>query len=298
MDPTSHSITAKQITIEGELRGLIRIAAETIRARTQRDWRALLILGSGLGALADRIEDGIHIPYAEIPGFAQPTVEGHRGEFVIGSLFGVHVAVMKGRLHLYEGHEPWQIGFPVRVARALGAEMMIITNACGGINRSFRVGDVMLMTDHINLPGLAGHNPLVGPNDDVLGPRFPNLTDAYDPQLRAIALQAAEKAGIALREGVYACVSGPAYETPAELRFLRAVGADAVGMSTVHEVWVARHGGMKVLGLCGITNLARLRPEEGPPPSHDEVISASPLIAPVVQAIIEGVLARSLAAFR
>jgi purine-nucleoside phosphorylase len=234
-----------------ERRSQISAAVNAIRAIAYQEWRVLIILGSGLGALADEIEDPIHIDYTRIPGFARSTVEGHGGEIVLGTLKGVSVAVMKGRFHFYEGHEMWQVTFPVRVARAMGADVMMVTNVCGGINREFQVGDVMLMTDHINLPGLSGHNPLMGPNDDTLGPRFPSLTEAYDSGLRQFALDSAQQAATPLRQGVYACVSGPAYETPAELRFLRAVGADAVGMSTIHEVWAARHGGMRVLGLAG-----------------------------------------------
>jgi purine-nucleoside phosphorylase len=199
---------------------------------------------------------------------------------------------MQGRMHFYEGHPLWQITLPVRVARAMGATTMIITNAAGGINRDFAVADVMLITDHINFVGMAGNNPLIGPNDESLGPRFPELTIAYDAELRMKALRAAGTAGIALRQGVYAGVAGPNFETPAELRFLRTLGADAVGMSTVHEVLVARHGGMRVLGLSGITNVARLSADEGEPPTHEEVMEAGRHIAPKMFAVIEGVLAQ------
>lgn len=273
-------------------RDSIEHAAAYLRRFTTPPWKVLIVLGSGLGALADEVNAAVHIPYADIPGFARATVAGHKGRFVIGSLCGVPVAVMQGRIHFYEGHPLWQVTLPVRVARALGATHMIITNAAGGINRTFAVADVMLITDHINFVGMAGHNPLIGPNLDEQGPRFPEMTTAYDAELRAWAIGAAHEAGIALRQGVYAGVAGPNFETPAELRFLRAIGADAVGMSTVHEVVVARHAGMRVLGLSGITNVARLSADEGAPPSHEEVMQAGLDIAPKLFAIIRGVLAR------
>jgi purine-nucleoside phosphorylase len=251
----------------------------------------LLVLGSGLGALADEVTGAVRIPYAGIPGFARSTVQGHAGQFVIGNFHGVPVAVMQGRMHFYEGYSAWQVTLPVRVARAMGAAGMIITNAAGGINRSFKTGDVMLITDHINFIGMAGANPLVGPNLDALGPRFPEMTTAYDAHLRDAALRVAQQSGIELRQGVYAGLAGPNFETPAELRFLRAAGTDAVGMSTVNEVLVARHGGMRVLGLSGITNVARLSSDEGEPPTHEEVMQAGRDIAPKMFAIIRGVLA-------
>lgn len=267
-------------------------AAAHIRAVDARPWRALIVLGSGLGALAEQVERSTRIPYGEIPNFARSTVMGHAGQFVIGDLFGVPVAVMQGRMHYYEGHPLWQITLPVRVARAMGATTMIITNAAGGINRKFQVGDVMVIDDHINFVGMAGANPLIGPNDESLGPRFPEMTTAYDAGLRALADGAAQAADLALRHGVYAGLAGPNFETPAEIRFLRAMGADAVGMSTVHEVVVARHGGMRVLGLSGITNVARLSADEGEPPSHEEVFEAGKLIAPKMVAVIRGALSQ------
>ncbi len=265
-----------------------------LRHLDARPWRVLIILGSGLGALADEVADAKRIPYADIPGFARSTVQGHKGQFVIGTLFGVPVAIMQGRMHFYEGYPLWQVTLPVRVARAMGATHMIVTNAAGGINRAFNIADVMLITDHINLVGMAGHNPLIGPNLDEYGPRFPEMTTAYDPELRQRAAQAAQAAGIELRQGVYVCLAGPNFETPAELRFLRAIGADAVGMSTVHEVLVARHAGLRVLGLSGITNVARLSADEGAPPSHEEVMQASAQIAPKIFAIVRDVLPQML----
>ena len=267
-------------------------AAAAIRLVADRRWRVLIILGSGLGALADEVESPVRIDYGDIPGFARSTVPGHGGRLVIGDLLGVPVAIMQGRAHLYEGHPLRQITLPVRVARAMGAETLIVTNAAGGINRSFSPGDVMLITDHINLVGLTGHNPLIGPNHESLGPRFPDMINAYDPGLCRTAARAAESAGVELRQGVYIGLSGPMFETPAEVRFLRAIGADAVGMSTVNEVVVARHAGMRVLGLAGITNVSRLSAGEGEPPSHEEVLQAGLVIAPKMLAVIRGALER------
>lgn len=275
-----------------DLYDIIQTATAYIRSRDPRPWRVLLILGSGLGGLADRVENPSRISYADIPGFARSTVAGHSGQFVVGDLLGVPVAVMQGRVHFYEGHPLWQVGLPVRVAKAMGAETMIVTNAAGGIHRGFKVADLMLITDHISLAGLAGHNPLMGPNDDRLGLRFPAVTGAYDASLQNMAIEAARESGVDLMQGVYACVSGPMFETPAELRFLRIIGADAVGMSTAHEVVVARHAGIQVLGFSGITNVARLSADEGEPPSHTEVMEAAPLIAPKLHAVIQGVLRR------
>ena len=273
-----------------DLQGAIQRAAAAVRARCDRECRVLIVLGSGLGTLANEMESPIRISYSDIPGFAVSTVPGHSGALLLGTLYGVPVAMMQGRSHFYEGYPPWQITLPVRVARVLGATTMIVSNAAGGINRGFAVGDVMLITDHINLLGMAGHNPLIGPNVDLLGPRFPSMTGAYDQGLRNRAVQVAHDAGIDLKQGVYVGLAGPAFETPAELRFLRAVGADAVGMSTVNEVLVARHAGMRVLGFSGITNVARLSPDEGEPPSHREVLEAGPRIAPKLLGIVRGVL--------
>lgn len=282
----NHTPSAAEIT------QACREAAHYVRAQCDRTYRVLIVLGSGLGALAEAVQDAVSIPYTDIPGFAASTVAGHAGRLVLGTLEGQAVILMQGRLHFYEGHPLWQVTLPVRVARELGVEVVVLTNAAGGINRSFSIADVMLITDHINLVGMAGHNPLLGQNVDAYGPRFPEMTTAYDAELRALALQVAEAAGIPLRQGVYACVSGPNFETPAELRFLRMIGADAVGMSTVHEVLVARHAGMRVLGLSGITNVARLSADEGEPPSHDEVMEAGRVIAPKLFTILRGVLAR------
>lgn len=265
-------------------------SAATIQRRTEVRPRIGLILGSGLSTLADAVEDGVVIPYGEIPHFPVSTVEGHVGRLVVGRLEGQAVAVMQGRAHYYEGYSMAEIAFPVRVLQVLGIEILVITNAAGGLNSEFRAGDPMLITDHINLIGMSGLNPLRGPNLDDLGPRFPDMSRAYDPELRTLARQVAREADVVLREGVYICLAGPSFETPADLRFLRVIGADAVGMSTVPEATVARHGGTRVLGLSGISNVL---PVEGAPPvetTHEEVLEAGRMLVPRLEAIIRGVL--------
>jgi purine-nucleoside phosphorylase len=278
------------ILSEEESEARIAQAVAYVRTRSQRPWRVLLVLGSGLGALADQVSDPVHISYADIPNFARSTVPGHSGRFVIGDLFGVPVAVMQGRVHFYEGHPMWQVGLPVRVAKRMGAEIMIVTNAAGGVNRDFEVADLMLIADHINMLGMSGANPLVGPNLDSFGPRFPEMTTAYDAALQQLAKSVAQERQVPLQSGVYFGLSGPQFESPAEIRFLRGIGADAVGMSTVNEVLIARHSGMRVLGFSGITNVARLSADEGEPPTHEEVMTASVIIAPKLQSILTGVL--------
>jgi purine-nucleoside phosphorylase len=270
----------------------LSLATNYIRSIAPRNWRVLIVLGSGLGPLAEQIENAVRISYNDIPGFARSTVEGHKGQFVIGDLMGVPVAAMQGRTHFYEGHPVQQTTLPIRVAQAMGAETMIVTNAAGGINRSFKVGDLMLITDHINLLGMAGNNPLIGPNDPALGPRFPQMTDAYDPALQTLALDVAREVGVELKQGVYFALAGPCFETPAELRFMRAIGADAVGMSTANEVMVARHSGVRVLGFSSITNVARLSADEGEPPTHEEVMQAANIVGPKLMAMVKGVLKR------
>jgi purine-nucleoside phosphorylase len=273
-----------------ELEHRIDEAVEYIRSRSARPWRTLIVLGSGLGALAEQVADPVYVPYADVPHFAKSTVPGHSGRFVIGTLFGKVVAVMQGRVHFYEGHPMWQVALPVRVAKRMGAHTMIVTNAAGGVNRSFNVADLMLITDHINFLGMAGVNPLIGPNLDSFGMRFPEMTTAYDAGLQALARQVAVDRGVPMQEGVYFGLSGPGFESPAEIRMLRAIGADAVGMSTVNEVLVARHSGLRVLGFSGITNVARLSPDEGEPPTHEEVMTSSVIIAPKLLSVVTGVL--------
>ncbi len=272
------------------LRSHFEAAAATIRERTLLEPEIGMILGSGLNHLADAIEDSVVIPYMEIPHFPVATVEGHVGRLVVGRLEGRAVVVMQGRAHYYEGYSMAEIAFPVRVMQVLGIETLIVTNAAGGLNPEFHVGDVMLITDHVNLIGMGGLNPLRGPNLDEFGPRFPGMSDAYDVQLRELARQAASEAGALLREGVYVGLAGPSFETPADLRFLRLIGADAVGMSTVPETTVARHGGMRVMGLSGISNVL---PVEGAPlveTSHEEVLEAGRMLVPRLEVIIRGVL--------
>lgn len=265
-------------------------AAATIRRQTQLRPRIGLILGSGLGPLADAVEEAVGVPYGEIPHFPVSTVGGHVGRLILGWSEGQAVVVMQGRAHYYEGYSMAEVTFPVRVMQVLGIETLIVTNAAGGLNSEFQAGDVMLITDHINMVGLGGSNPLRGPNLDEFGPRFPDMTSAYDVCLREVAKQAAAEAGVSLREGVYACVAGPSFETPAELRFLRLIGADAVGMSTVHEVIVARHGGISVLGLSGISNLAPVEGKPSTKTTHEEVLETGKILAPQLEAIIRGVL--------
>jgi purine-nucleoside phosphorylase len=248
-----------------------------------------LILGSGLGTLADQLDDQVVIRYSEIPGFPHSTVHGHRGELALGRLATQPVAVMRGRFHFYEGYTMQQVTFPVRVMRALGCEVLLVTNAAGGLRGDWNAGDLMRISDHIFLPGLAGHHPLIGPNEDRLGPRFPAMVDAYDAELGRLAHSLAQQQGIALRQGVYMMLSGPTFETGAEMRLARAVGADAVGMSTAPEVVVARHSGMRVLGISLITNLAL---PDGPPASHAEVLEAGEEAKPRFSALIKSILAQ------
>jgi purine-nucleoside phosphorylase len=266
-------------------------AAAAIRAKTRHTPRIGIILGSGLGPLADAVQDAdILLPSENIPYWPRSTVEGHIGRLVIGKLEGQMVLVQQGRAHYYEGHSMQQVTLPVRVMQRLGLETLIVTNAAGAINPAFRPGDVMLITDHINLMGMAGVSPLRGPNDDSLGVRFPDMSRAYDRALRALALEAAEEAGLRLHQGVYICLGGPSFETPADLRFLRLIGADAVGMSTVPEVTVARHGGLRVLGLSGISNAANL--DGDTLTTHEEVLAAGREIVPKLTSIVRGVLRR------
>jgi purine-nucleoside phosphorylase len=248
---------------------LITAARDYIQARTAVKPQLAIILGSGLGSLADEVDVDAVFPYHEIPGFPQTTIAGHAGRLVVGELVGKKVVVMQGRFHYYEGHPMALVVFPVRVMRALGADTLIVTNAAGGLNPDFEAGEVMLITDHINT---MGSNALIGPNEDELGPRFPDMTHTYDPDLRILALQIAARHQIPLQQGVYAAVSGPSFETPAERRYLRIIGGDAVGMSTVPDVTAAKHAGMRILGLSAITNKATGTAEQQPD-SHEEVLA-------------------------
>ena len=267
-------------------------AADSIRQRIRIQPRVGLVLGSGLGPLADEIADPVRIPYQEIPHFPVSTVEGHAGQLVVGTLAGVPVCAMQGRFHFYEGYSPQQITFPVRVMRRLGVEILVLTNAAGGLNPSFHAGELMLVQDHIGLVSLAGLNPLRGPNLDAFGLRFPSMNDAYSPRLRQLTRQAAADLGIGLREGVYVWVAGPNFETPAEVRFLRGIGADAVGMSTVPETIVAVHAGMEVLCISSITNVAIDQVDVEAKTSHEEVLETGQTIVPRLTRLLLEVLPR------
>ena len=232
---------------------MIAGAAATIRARSTLEPSVGIVLGSGLGGFAEELDDPVEIPYGEIPGWPVATALGHAGTLVLGDVRGIPVAVMRGRAHLYEGHPAEKVAFGVRVLGALGVRTLVLTNACGGIRESLGPGDLVLVSDHLNLQGTS---PLVGPNDDSLGPRFPDMSDAYDPALRAAAHEAAARLGQALAEGVYAAWLGPAFETPAEIRMIRVLGGDLVGLSTVPEVLAARHMGIRCLAISCVTNMA------------------------------------------
>jgi purine-nucleoside phosphorylase len=265
----------------------IESAAAVVRAAFGRRPDAAIILGTGLGRLAGEIETAAVIDYRDIPGFPLSTVESHAGRLLCGTLGGATVIAMQGRFHRYEGYTLKQVTFPVRVLRALGAEVLIASNACGGLNPLWEAGDLMLIADHINL---LGDNPLIGPNDDRLGPRFPDLSEAYDPRLRALARDVSREAGIVMREGVYVAVPGPNLETRAEYRMLRAIGADVVGMSTVPEVLVARHAGMRVLGLSIVTDMCL--PDALEPATVERIIAVAAGVEPRLTRVVRGLLER------
>jgi len=262
--------------------------AQRIRNRIPAQPKVAMILGSGLGSLAEAIQNPVHIPYGELPNWPVSTVIGHEGRLVVGQLEGQEVVVMQGRVHYYEGYSMNQVTLPIRVMQRLGVEFLFVTNAAGAVNPAFEPGDLMLITDHLNLIGMSGPNPLRGPNLDELGPRFPDMSRAYDPDLCAFARQVAATEGIQLHEGHYICLAGPSFETPADLRFLRAIGVDAVGMSTVPEVTVARHAGQRVLGISGISNKANL--DGDTVTTHEEVLEAGRIMVPKLKTIIQGVL--------
>ncbi len=251
---------------------VIREAAAYIQGKTGLKPEVGLILGSGLGVLADLIQDGISIPYQDIPHFPVSTVEGHDGELLLGTIEGRAVVMMKGRFHMYEGYGPEVTAFPVRVMKELGVQSLLVTNAAGGVNTSYKPGDLMVISDYINL---TGRNPLIGPNDSALGVRFPDMSEGYSRRLRQTLKTIAAAKGIEVQEGVYAGMLGPSYETPAEIRMLRTLGADAVGMSTVSETIVARHAGLEVLGISCISNMAAGILDQ--PLSHDEVMETTDL---------------------
>lgn len=254
---------------------LARLDAATSRIREGSPTRPRVgvVLGSGLGTFAERLENAVSIPYAEIPGFAESAVVGHAGRLVLGDVAGVPVVVMQGRVHGYEGHSAGEVVFPVRTLCRLGIEALVVTNAAGCIEPSWSAGDLMLITDHINMSGM---NPLIGPNEEQFGPRFPDMSNAYLPAFREAARAAARKTGTPLREGVYVCVSGPSYETPAEVRMLRVLGGHAVGMSTVKEVIAATHMGVPCCGISCLTNMAAGILDQ--PLSHEEVTETAALV--------------------
>jgi len=262
-------------------------AAQFITSRCPLRPRIALVLGSGLGGFADELTNSTRIPYADIPEFPRSTAVGHAGTLVLGEAAGIPVAAMQGRVHLYEGYTPQQVAFPMRVFARMGVKAVVLTNAAGGINVTYGRGALVAIRDHINLQG---RNPLVGPNDDRFGPRFPDMTDAYDPVLRAIAAEEASRVGIELHEGIYAAMPGPSFETPAEICFLRAIGADLVGMSTVPEVIAARHIGMAVLAISCVTNMAAGMTDAKI--DHEEVLETGERVRGKFLALLRAVLPR------
>ena len=276
----THHVTPEQI----------EEAASTIESRSQHRPRVGLTLGSGLSGLGEAVEKADILPYDEIPHWPVSTVPGHSGRLILGQLQGHSVLVMQGRAHFYEGYSMAAITMPVRVMRRLGIDTLLVTNAAGGLNQDFEAGDLMLIRDHINMLGMAGYNPLRGPNDDEAGPRFPDMTWPYDPHLRNLARESAADEDYELREGVYVYVAGPSFETPAELRYLRQIGGDAVGMSTAPSVVVARHGGLRVLGISTITNITNMDPVPGATTTHEEVLEIGALVVPRLTRLIHSIL--------
>lgn len=265
----------------------VQLAATIVRGRLgDRQPTVGLVLGSGLGGYAERLDDAVALDYADIPNFPVSTVPGHAGRLVVGATRGVVCAAMQGRVHFYEGHDLKIVTFPVRTLVALGCRTLIITNAAGGVNPELRPGDLVLLRDHLNL---LPESPLRGENDERLGPRFPDMTNAYAPGLRALAARAGKKLGLELREGVYACLPGPSYETPAEIRMLRVLGADLCGMSTVPEAIVANHNGARVLGLSCVTNMAA--GITGAPLTHDEVTETAARVRDTFTRLLDEILA-------
>jgi purine-nucleoside phosphorylase len=271
--------------LHAHTRAGIALAANAVRERAAAAPDIAIILGTGLGALGREIKVDASIDYAEIPGFPLSTVESHAGRLLAGTLGGKRVLAMQGRFHLYEGYSAQQVTFPVRVMRELGARTLVVSNACGGLNPDWQAGDLMLIADHINL---LGDNPLIGPNDDSLGARFPDMSAPYDAALRALARDVAKAQKTTLREGVYAAISGPSFETRAEYRMLRTLGADVVGMSTVPEVIVGVHAGMRVLGISMITDLCL--PDTLEPVTVERIIATANAAEPKLTALVRGVL--------
>jgi purine-nucleoside phosphorylase len=262
-------------------------AARIVRARTKLEPRIAIVLGSGLGGFADEFDEAIGIPYEEITGFARSTAQGHAGRLVIGNVDEVPVMAMQGRVHFYEGYSLEQVTFPIRTFKLLGVRTLILTNASGGINVQLSQGALMVISDHLNL---MGDNPLRGPNDERFGPRFPDMSAVYAPELQEIVIEEAKAIGVEVRRGIYGALSGPSYETPSEIHLLRNLGADAVGMSTVPEAIVARHMGLEVLGISCITNMAAGISDE--PINHEEVMATGDRVRDVFTLLLQRVLGR------
>jgi len=269
---------------------MIDEAVTAINSFTKKKPKIGLILGSGLGDLANSVSPADYIHYSKIPNWPQTTIQGHKGRLVIGDLENQPVMIMQGRAHYYEGYPMVKVGFPVRVMIRLGVEVLIVTNAAGAVNPDYEPGEVMLINDHISLIAMAGLNPLRGPNIDEFGERFPDMSQPYDHKLIEVAKEAAKENGITPQEGVYICLAGPSFESPADLRFMHGIGVDAVGMSTVPEVITARHANLRVLGLSGISNKANL--DGSTVTTHEEVLEAGKILVPKMEAIIRGVIKR------
>jgi purine-nucleoside phosphorylase len=262
-------------------------AARIIRSRTTETPRIAIILGSGLGAFADDFENAVGIPYEDITGFPRSTAEGHAGRLVIGKIDQVPLMAMQGRVHFYEGYSLEQVTFPIRVFKLLGIKTLILTNASGGVNVQFSQGALMIISDHLNL---LGDNPLRGPNDTRFGPRFPDMTAVYSPELQEIVIEEAKALNVEVRRGIYAALAGPSYETPAEIHLMRTLGADAVGMSTVPEAIVARHMDLEVLGISCITNMAAGISDE--PINHDDVMATGDRVRETFTQLLRKVVGR------
>jgi len=269
---------------------MIDEAVTAINSFTKKKPKIGLILGSGLGDLANSVSPADYIHYSKIPNWPQTTIQGHKGRLVIGDLENQPVIIMQGRAHYYEGYPMVKVGFPVRVMIRLGVDVLIVTNAAGAVNPDYEPGEVMLINDHISLIAMAGLNPLRGPNIDEFGERFPDMSQPYDHKLIEVAKEAAKENGITPQEGVYICLAGPSFESPADLRFMHGIGVDAVGMSTVPEVITARHANLRVLGLSGISNKANL--DGSTVTTHEEVLEAGKILVPKMEAIIRGVIKR------
>ena len=277
-----------EATSKSDLYSRAENAARAIRARTELKAKIAIVLGSGLGAFAEEFEDSVSLPYREIPGFVSSTAEGHVGSLVIGKVAGVPVMAMQGRVHYYEGYKLEEVTFPIRTFKLLGINTLILTNAAGGIDVQLTQGALMVISDHLNLMSV---NPLRGPNDERFGPRFPDQTEVYTRELQELATEEARALGITIRRGIYAALAGPSYETPAEIHMLRAFGADAVGMSTVPEAIVARHMGMKVLGISCITNMAAGISEH--PINHAEVMETGQKVRETFTQLLRRVIAKA-----